>query len=79
MTTKDSVISALVAGAVSLAGIADVRACSSNQQKAAAADSAYLAAQMKCIDDAQTATEADDCRDRVKAQWTVDAGKDGAK
>lgn len=44
----------------------------------AAAESAYLAEQLACIDKAKTLEESRTCRDGVKARWAaVDGGSDG--
>lgn len=39
----------------------------------------YEAQQLACVDRFGTKPEIDACRDKVKAAWATDAGKDGAK
>lgn len=46
----------------------------------AAAEGAYGAALLKCVDDAKTLAESKACRARVDAEWgVVQAGKDGGQ
>lgn len=56
--------------------------CASRQPTAeqAAAEGAYGAALLKCVDDATTLAESKACRARVDAQWgVVQTGKDGGR
>lgn len=39
-----------------------------------AAETAYLAEQILCIDEAETKAAADACRNAVKAKWAKDGG-----
>lgn len=46
----------------------------------AAAEGAYGASLLKCVDDAKTLAESKSCRARVDAEWNVvQAGKDGGR
>jgi len=44
-----------------------------------AANASYLAQQLECVDKAETSTEADACRARVREAWGVDAVDGGAQ
>lgn len=53
--------------------------CSPSELPEAAAAAGYEAQQMACVDQYADKAAIDACRDRVKAAWAADAGKDGAK
>ncbi len=46
--------------------------------KEVAAASGYEAQQLRCVDQYADRASIDKCRNRVKAAWATDAGKDGA-
>lgn len=39
-------------------------------------EAAYLAQQLRCVDESTTRVQADACRARIKATWAYDAGAD---
>jgi hypothetical protein len=58
--------------------VGHVAGCRPEQFGATAAESAYTAALVRCVDDAKTLAESRACRQRVDAQWgivEVEAGK----
>lgn len=55
--------------------------CKPSQTASTAAEAAYGAALLKCVDDAKTLAESKACRARVDAEWNVTqtATKDGGR
>lgn len=45
--------------------------CASPAARAAEAESAYLAEQLRCVDAAHSRDEADACRRQVRARWGI--------
>ena len=67
---------ALIWSALALTALtAACAAAASPDQKAAAADISYASDQLACVDKYDTRAEADACRERVRKQWHLDAGK----
>jgi len=48
------------------------------EAKELAAATGYEAQQMRCVEQYADKANIDRCRDRVKAAWATDGGKDGA-
>lgn len=51
-------------------------ACSPSDLPYAAAAAGYESQQLACVDQYATRADIDKCRDKVKAAWATDAGKD---
>lgn len=67
---------------VASAEVGGLIACKPPKAPSTAAEAAYGAALLKCVDDAKTLADSKACRARVDAEWGVtqtarDAGKDG--
>lgn len=68
----------IVTWAFMVAAVACVRPTTTHAQ--AAAEGAYGAALLKCVDEANTLAESKACRARVDAEWGVTVvGKDGGR
>ena len=66
---------------VCLAIVAHCTGCVSREAKEAAADSAYAAEHLRCVDKYETKREIDACRSAVRIRWGIaeavhDAGAD---
>lgn len=57
-------------------GLGVAVACSALSVEKGAAESAYLAAQLDCVDENDTKASIDACRAAVRAQWALDAAAD---
>ena len=66
-----------VAGVLVLAATAVWASCSTGCA-GPAAEGAYTAALLDCVAQATTLAQSKACRARVRADWHVDAGQDGA-